>query len=204
MLLAVLAGLSLLFFARAWRAPTRRTLAWWAVFSALAILTQYFAIFLVAPEAILLVYRCRSRASVVAVAVVAAVQAAVVPHFLGHADHPHEWIGTLPLAIRIKQVPVAFGLATLYQSSAVNYGLIAAAVLAGAGDRATGCRVGDGPAARGGAGRRRWPRVVLLVPLLARGSGPRLLHRPRPDAGLDPARRGDRSRVHDPAARAAR
>jgi hypothetical protein len=131
MLLAVLTGLSVLFFARGWRAPTRRNLTWWAAFSALAILTQYFAIFLVAPEAVALLYRARSRASAVAVAVVAAAQVAVMPHFLGHADHPYEWIGTLPLAIRIKQVPVAFGLGTLYQSGAVNYGLIAAAVLLG-------------------------------------------------------------------------
>ena len=166
MLLAVLAGLSLLFFARGWRAPTRRSLAWWAAFSALAILTQYFAIFLVAPEAILLVYRGRSRASVVAVAVVAAVQAALIPHFLGHADHPHEWIGTLPLAIRIKQVPVAFGLATLYQSSAVNYGLIAAAVLVGL--VVVLLVIGAGTAQLRGAGLAGGlAACVLLVPLLA-------------------------------------
>ena len=131
MLLGVLTGLSVLFFARGWRQPSRRNLAWWAAFSALAILTQYFAIFLIAPEAIALLYRERSRACAVAVAVVAAAQVAVIPHFLGHADHPHEWIGTLPLSIRIKQVPVALGLGTLYQSSAVNYGLIVAAVLIG-------------------------------------------------------------------------
>ena len=64
--------------------------------------------------------------------VVAAVQVALLPHFLGHASHPRDWIGAFPLAIRIKQVPVAFGLGSLYQSSIVNYGLIGAAVLAGA------------------------------------------------------------------------
>ena len=37
------------------------------MFSALALLTHYFAGFLVAPEALLLLYMARSRASVVAV-----------------------------------------------------------------------------------------------------------------------------------------
>ena len=44
MLLVALCAASLLFFARAWnRAPAGRDLLWWAVLSALALLTQYFA-----------------------------------------------------------------------------------------------------------------------------------------------------------------
>ena len=77
MLLALLSGGSVYFFARAWKAPTRRNLALWTLLSALALLTQYFAGFLVAAEALLLLYRARSRAAVLAVAVVAAVEAAL-------------------------------------------------------------------------------------------------------------------------------
>ncbi len=165
MLLAALSGLSLLYFARCRRAGSRRNLVWWAVFSALALATNYFAAFLVAPEAILIVYRIRSRASVVAAGALVAVQAALIPHFLGHAWHPHQWIGALPLAIRIKQVPVAFGLGTLYQSSLVNYGLTGAAVLAAV--VIVLLVVGSGPAQLRGAGlAAALAACVLLLPLL--------------------------------------
>ncbi|MGI8712304.1 MAG: glycosyltransferase family 39 protein [Solirubrobacteraceae bacterium] len=63
MLLAVLCSASMLFFARAWRSGRSRDVIWWAIFSALALLTQYFAGFLIAAEGLLLVYRLRSRAS---------------------------------------------------------------------------------------------------------------------------------------------
>jgi mannosyltransferase len=130
MLLAAFCGASFLFLARFWHRPTRRDLIWWAVFSALAVLTHYFAIFLVAPEAAVLLYKDRKRSSLLAVAAVAAVQAALLPHFISHQSHPLGWIGAFPLSVRIKQVPVAFALGTLYQSSIVTYGLIGAAVLA--------------------------------------------------------------------------
>src|SRR5689334_15330773 len=47
MLLVAFAAASFLCFAKAWREPSRRQLTWWAVFSALAILTHFFAGFLV-------------------------------------------------------------------------------------------------------------------------------------------------------------
>ena len=132
MLLVVLSGASFLFFARAWRVASARNLAWWAALSALALLTHFFAGFLVAPEALALLYRGRSRATVVAVAAVAAVQAALLPLAVSDASHPLQgWITTFPLSLRIQQVPVAFGLGTLYQSTIVSYGLLGAAALAG-------------------------------------------------------------------------
>jgi hypothetical protein len=130
MLLAALSGLSLLFFARALRAPTPRRLAWWALFSALAVLTHSFSVFLVGPEAVWLIYIARSRASVIAAAAVAVVQAALLPFLLTHATTSLlGFIKAAPLWMRIRQVPVAFGMGTLYQSSLVNYGLLAAAAL---------------------------------------------------------------------------
>jgi len=50
----LLSALSLLMFARARRTPSRRALAWWAFVSALAIWTEYFALFLVVAQAALL------------------------------------------------------------------------------------------------------------------------------------------------------
>jgi mannosyltransferase len=131
MLLAALSGMSLLFFARTRRKPSRRNLVWWAVFSGLALLTQYFAAFLIAAEAIGLIYRGRSRATVVAIAALAVLEAALVPHVFSHIVHPAQFIVSVPLAIRVQQVPVTFGLNTLYyQSSIVSYGLLGAAALA--------------------------------------------------------------------------
>src|SRR4051812_46831077 len=72
-LLALLGGLSLLFFARALQKGKGRALAWWALFSGLALLTHYFAVFLVAPEAAWLVWRRRDRAVAAGVAAVVAV-----------------------------------------------------------------------------------------------------------------------------------
>jgi hypothetical protein len=131
MLFAALCGASLLFFVRARREPTTRRVLLWVLCSALALLTQYFAGFLVAPEAVLLLYAVRKRVVLAAWGVLVAVEAALVPHLISHASHPTHWIGAFPLAIRVKQVPVTFGLSTLYQSSLVTYGLLGAAVLAG-------------------------------------------------------------------------
>jgi 4-amino-4-deoxy-L-arabinose transferase-like glycosyltransferase len=131
MLLAAMCGASLLCFARALGDPSPRRLAWWAGFSALAVLTHSFALFLVGAEAIWLIYVARSRASVVAAAIVTAVQAALLPFLLTHATSALlGFIKTAPLSMRIQQVPVAFGLGTLSQSTAVNYGLLGASALA--------------------------------------------------------------------------
>jgi hypothetical protein len=93
-------------------------------------LTHSFAAFLVAPEALWLIYVARSRASLLAAAAVAVVQAALLPFLLTHATTSLlGFIKATPLWMRIRQVPVAFGMGTLYQSSLVDYGLLAAAAL---------------------------------------------------------------------------
>ena len=133
MLLAALCGASLLYFARSWHEPSRRNIALWAVFSGLALLTHFFATFLVAPEALWLLYVIRDRAIATAVAVVAAVQVALLPLLFTHATRNLlGFISALPLSTRIQQVPVAFALGTLYQSPIVRYGLLGAAILVGA------------------------------------------------------------------------
>ena len=131
MLLALLCGLSFLFFIRALRQPSTRNLGWWAACSSLAVLTHFFAGFVVAPEAIWLLLAVRSRAMVIAATVVGVIQAALIPLLVGDVGHPLlGWIKQFPLLVRIKQVPVAFGFGTLYlDGSLTAQGLVIGAGL---------------------------------------------------------------------------
>jgi len=129
MLFAAFSALSFLFFARLDRRRSNRDLVAWTVFSALALATHFFAGFLVAPEALWLLWRLRDRRTVAAVVGVALVQVALVPLAVSDSTHSVGWIKAFPLSVRIKQVPVEFALSTLYKSGAVSYGLIGAAVL---------------------------------------------------------------------------
>jgi hypothetical protein len=146
MLLTLLSAASLLFFARTLTRPAhpRRELAWWAVLSALAVLTQYFAGFLVLAEGLWLIWRLRSRIAVGALAVQGVVLGPFVPHVLPQLRKPAEFIVGQPLQLRIKQVPITFAFNTLYKSTLVTWGLVGGAIavaiviallLAGATDR---------------------------------------------------------------------
>jgi mannosyltransferase len=171
MLFAFLCGASLLYWARVRRDPSRRNLSLWALFSALAVLTHFFAGFLVAPEALWLLARHRQRITLIAVGAVATVQATVVPLAAGDTNHPLNWINAFPLSIRIKQVPVDFGLSSLYQSSLVTSGLLGAALL-GAIVIALFMLGGGHRAARRGAGlTAALASAVILVPLLLAVAG---------------------------------
>lgn len=133
MLLVALCTASLLFFARAWRRPgDRRELFWWAAFSIAALLTQYFAAFLVFAEGLALLYRYRDRASALALGALTLVQLALIPHVTPRLEHPAGFIAGVPLGQRIQQVPVAFAMNTFDLSGGgiLAYGLIAAAGLA--------------------------------------------------------------------------
>jgi hypothetical protein len=130
MLLALLSGASLWLYARTYRTGARRDLVWWSILSALALLTQYFAGFLVVAEAIVLIWRLRSRESVVAVALQGVVLAAFLPHVLPQLRVPATFITDQPLLLRLQQVPVTFALNTLYKSSLVHWGLVGGAVAA--------------------------------------------------------------------------
>ena len=129
MLFGLLSGVSLLLCARAWRDPSPRAFALWAIASALALMTHFFAGFLIAPQALLLLARTRTRASFGAVGAVAIVQLALLPLAISDTSHPLGWIKQFPLAVRVKQVPVDLSLGSLYQSSLVSGGLIGAGVL---------------------------------------------------------------------------
>src|SRR3954465_433426 len=90
-LLVLLSALSLLFFLRGRRRVESRDLWRWALASALALLTHYFAAFLVVPEGLWLAWIWRPRAkAVVAGGMVAVVGIALIPL----AAHERSKIGT--------------------------------------------------------------------------------------------------------------
>ncbi len=126
MLVAALCGASLLFFVRSRRDPSPRNIAWWTLFSVLALLTYYFAGFLVAPEALWLLYTARTRASLVAVGVVGLVELSLIPLLAGHTT---AFVTGTHLSTRLQEVPVGFMLGPPFETSLLSYGLIGAAVL---------------------------------------------------------------------------
>jgi mannosyltransferase len=165
MLLTALSAASVLFFARTWNDRGRRDVVWWAIFSALALATQYFAGFLVAAEALALLYRARDRITLAAVGLQVVVQAALIGHLLGHISHPKGWIDLASLSVRIRQVPVALAFNTLYKGpSALSYSLLGAALVTGL---LIALLVGGATGAelRGAGMAAALAGAVLLVPL---------------------------------------
>jgi 4-amino-4-deoxy-L-arabinose transferase-like glycosyltransferase len=103
-LVFLLTALSFLFFARARRGGAPRDLAWWAVFSALAIATHYFAGFVVVAEGALLILGGNRRRAIVAVFVVVAAAALLVPLAQRQAANAHAgWISRQPLEHRLER-----------------------------------------------------------------------------------------------------
>jgi mannosyltransferase len=103
-LVFLLTALSFLFFARARRSGERRDLAWWAVFSALALATHYFAGFVVLAEAALLLRGSNRRAVAVALLPILAMAALLLPIALEQRQHAHAgWIASQPRAQRLER-----------------------------------------------------------------------------------------------------
>ena len=137
--LVFFATLSLLFFARALRTRARRDLALWAVSSALALCSHYFAFFAVAVEAIWLLVSFRSSWRLVAapVVAVAAVGLALVPLIRTQANPAHlGWIHHLRLTGRIIESVVAFLIGetgrVISEPPRSGYALIPALLIGGA------------------------------------------------------------------------
>lgn len=130
MLLATLSAASFLFFIRARRDPSRSNLGWWAVFSSLAVMTHFFAGFVVAPEALLLLWIARTRITAIAVATVAIAQAAMLPFALIDTGHGVGWIAAVPRIDRIGQALLEWGVSLVYRRASNAEGLVGGAVLA--------------------------------------------------------------------------
>ena len=109
-LLMFLCALSLLFFLRSLEHPGRRDLAVWALVSALAVASHYFALFFVLPQAAWLVLRSADRRrALVATAGLGAGLVAVAPMLLYQQKHTGvEWIGEIPLLPRVRDVAFVF------------------------------------------------------------------------------------------------
>jgi len=131
MLLVALSGASFLWFARARAEPSTRNLAWWTAWSSLALMTHFFAAFLVAAEGLWLLWTVRTRLVVRALAVVAIVEAAMLPFAVLDTGHGPGWIAAEPRINRISQAISEWGTSILYRRTPIAVGLIAGAVLVG-------------------------------------------------------------------------
>jgi mannosyltransferase len=133
--LFVLTGaLAMLCFLRALREPTPRRLAAFALTGSLALLTHYFAVFLLIPMVLWLVGNRRMRrAALPAIAALAVVGAALVPLILTQSAHGNtQWIGEWPLSARLQAIPQYY--LTGYTGAALGHGielLVALPILAG-------------------------------------------------------------------------
>ena len=109
--LVLFCAVSLLFFARALRTRRGRDLALWALASALALCSHYFAAFAVGIEAawLLIALRSRWRVAVPAVAAVAAAGLALAPLIAAQVNPTHiGWIDESLLSTRFLETGVSF------------------------------------------------------------------------------------------------
>jgi hypothetical protein len=116
-LLGLLIALSFLFFAESLRSSSGRPLALWVVTSLLAVLTHWFAVFVVAAEALWLLVKAFDRRPVrLAVAAVGAGIAALAPLALHQLAHTDREAAGLPIS-HFPRVPgqliVGYGVSTL-------------------------------------------------------------------------------------------
>jgi len=110
-LFVLMAALAMLCFLRAEADPTPKRMAAFAVTGSLALLSEYFAVFLLIPM-VLWLLRGRSdrrsasrRAALPAVGVLVLVGAALLPLISAQAGHNAQWIGEWPLSQRLQAIP---------------------------------------------------------------------------------------------------
>ena len=166
-LLVLMAALSLLAWARALADPDGRRLAAWALAAAGALLTHWFAAFLLLPQAAWLVWRLRSLEALLAVAGVGVTAIVLAPLALAQRSNGVEFIEDLELRSRVVDVPkklVTGELGTPTPLIGPLAGLLVAAAIAYA-------------LSRGGELRRTelvllgMAAVTALIPLLLTGIG---------------------------------
>jgi uncharacterized membrane protein len=138
-LFVLMSALAMLCFLRARREPTPRRLAAFALTASLALLSHYFAAFLVAPMILLLLGRRQRaengadrRASLIACGVVALVGLALLPLASAQGGHGAQWIGEWALSRRLQAIPQYY--LTGYMGAPLGHGielLVALPILAG-------------------------------------------------------------------------
>lgn len=103
-LFVFLGALSFLAFVRALEVPSPRRLAFWAGASSLMIVTHYFGVFLLGPEALMLLYLRRSRATWAATGAIVGVGLAVLPLAVYQVlFSSSRWIRLVDLAARVEE-----------------------------------------------------------------------------------------------------
>ncbi len=151
-LLVLLSTVALLFFLRARRTGAARDLAWWTVFSALALAAHYFAFFPFAIESVWLLATVRLRRVLWAVGGVALAGVALAPIALHQAaGENNNWIATFNMAGRLRETGISFfvGEAGLLKHALAPIALFAAAVAL--------------LLLRGGMGEKRGAAVALAI-----------------------------------------
>lgn len=132
-LFVLMAALAMLCFVRAQGEPTPRRMAALALTGALALLSHYFAVFLLVPMALWLLREPRvRRASLPACAALALVGLALLPLISAQGGHGTQWIGRWALSSRLQAIPQYY--LTGYSGSPLGHGvelLVALPVLAG-------------------------------------------------------------------------
>jgi 4-amino-4-deoxy-L-arabinose transferase-like glycosyltransferase len=142
-------ALAMLCFLRALRSTTPRWLAAFAVTASLALLSHYFAAFLVAPMIVMLLFRRRlpwlrdeppadggasGRVTLFACGAVVLVGLALLPLAWAQGGHGAQWIGEWALASRLEAIPQYY--LTGYSGAPLGHGielLVALPILAGLG-----------------------------------------------------------------------
>jgi mannosyltransferase len=128
-------GLALLCFLRARREPTPVRMAAFALAGALALVTHYFAVFLLAPMVLLLLReRALRRSAAPACVAVALVGAALLPLAIAQGGHGTQWIGRWALSSRLAAIPQYY--LTGYSGAPLGHGvelLVALPLLAALG-----------------------------------------------------------------------
>jgi 4-amino-4-deoxy-L-arabinose transferase-like glycosyltransferase len=162
-LAVLLAALSLLFAARAVTHGSARDVGWWALASALALLTHYFAGFLVAAEAVwLLVAHPNRRAAAIGTGAIAVCAAAVLPLALHQSGQGNlDFIGDVSLGSRLVDTAQLFLAGPTGERLDAAFAAIAAAA-------AFTLAVAVFALARAGAADRR--AAVVLLALAAGGA----------------------------------
>ena len=170
-LLVLLATAAFALFARLLDRPTARGMAAWALLSAAALATHYFAIFVIAPQGIWLLWCLRGerRGVLAALAAVAAAGAALLPLMIEQAGNDRaNFIDRIGLVKRLAQVPKQFLVGFDAPLEAAT--TVLALALAGAGLWLLVTRAG--PAERRGASTAARIAVpALAIPLVLAAVG---------------------------------
>jgi mannosyltransferase len=175
-LFVLMGALATLCFLRALSDPSPRRMAAFALAGSLALLTHYFAVFLLIPMALWLVgAHARRRGALAACGAIALVGLALLPLISAQGGHGTQWIGAWALSDRLQAIPQYY--LTGYSGAPLGHGvelLVALPILAGLGlwlwrwlERPAALRArlaaADPQAARRAAQERRGALIALSI-----------------------------------------